>query len=100
MQLHRLRVVLGLGLGGAAAASRSILASDGSLWLLGWLILKNASPFAPFDEKVHHRQLLRPTQKCTFVNGGLWLVKKINVVFLLVYFPSMKWAGWPWPAIT
>ena len=49
---------------------------------------------ASFDGKMHQKRQL-PSKKCTFVNGGLWLVKKINVVFLLVYFPSMKWAGWP-----
>ena len=29
-------------------------------------------------------------KNCTFVNGGLWLVKKINVFFLTSLFPYTK----------
>ena len=46
-------------------------------------------------------------KNCTFVNGGLWLVKKINVFFLTSLFLSSKQQiyynyqlnGDPWPGI-
>ena len=50
-------------------------------WLGGRAGLESASPL-PFEMKKTASVSKLLDKNCTFVNGGLWLVKKINVFFL------------------
>ena len=55
-------------------------------WLGGRAGLESASPL-PFEMKKTASVSKLLDKNCTFVNGGLWLVKKINVFFLTSLFP-------------
>ena len=57
----------------------------------GWVEagLESASPL-PFEMKKTASVSKLLDKNCTFVNGGLWLVKKINVFFLTSLFLSSK----------
>ena len=71
-----------------AAVPASLVCSPHELGTALLVVAGLESASLPFEMKKTASVSKLLDKNCTFVNGGLSLVKKINVFFLLVYFPN------------